>query len=328
MKWYPPPPSRRRGPCMFSHLITHSGAFHADELFATSVLRVLAPEAPLIRTRCSETIAALRDAGGIVYDIGHTYDHAQRIYDHHQENPSLRPLQTNVAVPYSAFGLIWMHYGDAYLKTLFPDMDDAARAKTAQRIDSQFVSRIDMGDNGVFPSTEEGLQHPMSISKVLETFNLAFDSPAAEEDAAFLRALDVAGAILHARASTTYAEMRSQQVARRAIRARTDPRVVVLPQGMPYMNALKALRADDVLYVLMPNRTETEWMLVAVRQQNGKNGCRKPLPATWAGKRDHDLAALTGVADAIFCHNGRFLAAAKSLEGAKALLHLALKEPG
>ena len=51
---------------------------------------------------------------------------------------------------------------------------------------------------------------------------------------------------------------------------------------------------------------------------------RKDLPAAWAGLRDVDLQAVTGVDDAIFCHNGRFLIVAKTLEGARALAKLAL----
>jgi uncharacterized UPF0160 family protein len=49
------------------------------------------------------------------------------------------------------------------------------------------------------------------------------------------------------------------------------------------------------------------------------------LPAAWAGLRDDALASVTGVADATFCHNGRFIAAVKSYQGARALASLALQ---
>jgi uncharacterized UPF0160 family protein len=52
---------------------------------------------------------------------------------------------------------------------------------------------------------------------------------------------------------------------------------------------------------------------------------RADLPLSWAGLRDAELAAVTGVADAGFCHNGRFIAAAKSFEGIRAMANLALK---
>jgi len=53
---------------------------------------------------------------------------------------------------------------------------------------------------------------------------------------------------------------------------------------------------------------------------------RADLPASWAGLRDAELAAVTGVADAGFCHNGRFIAAAKSYEGIHAMALQALKD--
>ena len=53
---------------------------------------------------------------------------------------------------------------------------------------------------------------------------------------------------------------------------------------------------------------------------------RADLPASWAGLRDADLAAVTGVPDAKFCHNGRFIAAAKSYEGIRQLARLALQD--
>jgi uncharacterized UPF0160 family protein len=52
---------------------------------------------------------------------------------------------------------------------------------------------------------------------------------------------------------------------------------------------------------------------------------RADLPEAWAGLRDAELAAVTGVPDAGFCHNGRFIASAKSYEGIRAMAALALK---
>jgi len=51
---------------------------------------------------------------------------------------------------------------------------------------------------------------------------------------------------------------------------------------------------------------------------------RKNFPEAWAGKRDGELARATGVPDALFCHTNRFLAVAKTKEGALALAKLAI----
>jgi len=50
------------------------------------------------------------------------------------------------------------------------------------------------------------------------------------------------------------------------------------------------------------------------------------FPESWAGKNGKELAEITGVEDAIFCHNARFICSAKSKEGAMKLAQMALEE--
>jgi uncharacterized UPF0160 family protein len=50
----------------------------------------------------------------------------------------------------------------------------------------------------------------------------------------------------------------------------------------------------------------------------------KLLPAKWAG-RQKDFADISDVQDALYCHNGCFLAEANSLEGADRLAGIALE---
>ena len=49
------------------------------------------------------------------------------------------------------------------------------------------------------------------------------------------------------------------------------------------------------------------------------------FPESWAGKRGEELAKITGVPDAVFCHDNRFLAVTKSKEGAVKLAQLAIE---
>ena len=50
----------------------------------------------------------------------------------------------------------------------------------------------------------------------------------------------------------------------------------------------------------------------------------KLLPAKWGGKQK-DFADITEVQDALYCHNGCFLAEANSLEGVGKLAGIALE---
>ncbi len=51
---------------------------------------------------------------------------------------------------------------------------------------------------------------------------------------------------------------------------------------------------------------------------------RLGLPERWAGLRDAELAAVSGVADSVFCHLNLFIGGARSFEGAVQMAALAL----
>ena len=59
-----------------------------------------------------------------------------------------------------------------------------------------------------------------------------------------------------------------------------------------------------------------------VVDQEGKT--RKYLPKEWAGKENKELVSATGVEDAIFCHTGRFIAVAGSIEGIIQMAEIAI----
>ena len=71
---------------------THSGKFHADDVFSSALLLYLNPEITILRgNRVPD------DFDGIVFDIG------RGKYDHHQKDSRIREN----GVPYAAFGLLW-----------------------------------------------------------------------------------------------------------------------------------------------------------------------------------------------------------------------------
>jgi len=131
------------------YLITHSGGFHADELLSSAVLKFLYPKAKIIRSREQKWITPSSDK--IIYDVGADYNSGIKIFDHHQR-PS--PLRKD-AQPFSSFGLIWKHYGKAFLeknKILAEDIDDIHL-----EFDTKFVLPIDLLDNGAINLSSEAL---------------------------------------------------------------------------------------------------------------------------------------------------------------------------
>ncbi len=131
-----------------THLVTHSGGFHADELLSSVILTRLFPEAELIRSRDKAWITPGEDR--IIYDVGGQFDAAAQIFDHHQRPNPLR----EDGQPYSSFGLIWKQYGRDYLRAMdVPEHDIEAIHGS---FDRGFVLPVDMLDNGTVNAAEAG----------------------------------------------------------------------------------------------------------------------------------------------------------------------------
>jgi uncharacterized UPF0160 family protein len=82
----------------------------------------------------------------------------------------------------------------------------------------------------------------------------------------------------------------------------------------------------DVLFVVYPDSTDDQYQIRSVPVSPDSFHARADLPAEWAGLRDDALANVCGVADAVFCHNARFIGGAQSQGGALKMAQKALEE--
>jgi len=96
----------------------------------------------------------------------------------------------------------------------------------------------------------------------------------------------------------------------------------------PYQYEQVVSSKPYILLVVHPKRQDGTWAVETARDNIRSYQSRIDLPEEWAGKRDAELAEITGVKDAVFCHRGRFIAVAKSKEGVIKLAHLALEKAG
>jgi uncharacterized UPF0160 family protein len=298
-----------------THLVTHSGGFHADELLSTVVLSQLFPKATLVRSRDAEMTSP--GAGKLIYDVGRAYDAEAGIFDHHQRPNPLRPD----GQPYSSFGLIWAHFGRAFLQALaVPDADIEALHLA---IDESFVLPIDLLDNGAMEPSGAGPLAGLLLPTLLETLKPVFDDRGpGRDDAAFQAALPVARAFLEAAVRTKAAKRRAEAVVQQAIAAAGAARVLELPMGMPFRAAIERAGADHLLFVVHPR--DGDWALNTIRKGGDTFESRADLPASWAGLTDAALEQASGVAGAKFCHNARFIAVADSRDAVLAMAEKAV----
>ena len=284
-----------------THLVTHSGGFHADELLSSVILTRLFPRATLHRSRDRHWISPAADK--IIYDVGGAYDASAQIFDHHQRPGPLR----GDGQPFSSFGLIWAHYGRAYLAQLDVPADDIDAIHAM--FDRKFVLPIDLLDNGAMEPSVAGPLSILTLPSLLESLKPVFDdtSPTADDDA-FLTALPIARSFIEAQIRALAAKARARAIVMDAIaKAGTSP-ILELPMGMPYRAALDQTGADHILFVVHPRGTD--WTLGGIKLSDDTFDQRADLPASWAGLTDAALEVACGVKGAKFCHNARFIAVA------------------
>jgi uncharacterized UPF0160 family protein len=68
-----------------------------------------------------------------------------------------------------------------------------------------------------------------------------------------------------------------------------------------------------------------QWRIQTVPVELGSFEDRKSLPKQWAGLSDKALKDATGIDDAMFCHNGLFIAGAESFESTMKMASIALE---
>jgi uncharacterized UPF0160 family protein len=300
-----------------THLVTHSGGFHADELLSSVVLTQLFPQARLLRSRDKQWITPAADK--IIYDVGGDFNADAQIFDHHQRPSPLRDDDQ----PYSSFGLIWAHYGRAYLAAM--DVPAADIDAIHITFDTKFVLPIDLLDNGAIDPSVAGPLSILTLPALLGSLKPVFDdaSPTADDDA-FFTALPIARSFVEALVRNLAAKARAQSIVMAAIeRAGTSP-VLELPMGMPYRSALDKAEADHILFVVNPRGDD--WALGGIKISNDTFEQRADLPASWAGLTDDALEAASGVKGAKFCHNARFIAVANSRAAILEMANLAVAE--
>lgn len=301
-----------------THLVTHSGGFHADELLSSVILTQLFPAAEIVRSRDKAWITPAE--GRIIYDVGGQCDAVARIFDHHQKpNPVREDGQ-----PYSAFGLIWAQYGRDYLRAL--DVPEHDIEEIHSTLDRGFVLPVDLLDNGAVEASAPGsLFSGLTLPLLLESLMPAFDDLEGDaEDRAFSKAVLIARAFVEGRIRHAAAKRRAEGVVAEAIAATGEERILELPMGMPFRACVEAAGADHLLFVVHPRGSD--WVLTTIRTGDDTFENRADLPLAWAGLTDEALEAASGVSGAKFCHNGRFIAVASSHEGIRQMAEMAVAE--
>jgi uncharacterized UPF0160 family protein len=308
-------------------IVTHGGKFHADDAWALAVLKVLFPECEIARTRDP----ALIEAADFAVDVGGIWDPATGRFDHHQKGFSAtRPT----GVPYASAGLVWKEYGARCVSALAAahtghQLTDDSAQQIAYAIDADIVQYLDLSDVGAAKNAPGGY----GLSAVISGFNPNWldeqrvgygDGAEAYRLSQFQRAMAVLTDIMINSVKYRVGALLALEQVRQAEVLEGGRMLFLKNSALPWSTVVRK-EMPKVLFVISHSLSEQRYLIHTVPVSTESFEARADLPGPWAGLRDAELAAVTGVPDATFCHNGRFIAAARSFEGIRIMAKQALQ---
>ena len=256
---------------------THSGKFHADDVFSAALLLYLNPEITITRgNRVPE------DFDGIVFDIG------RGRYDHHQKDSRVREN----GIAYAAFGLLWEELGSEILGE-----------ELAQKFDEAFVQPLDNNDN-----TGEKNE----LASLIGNFNPTWDAEGSNDEA-FFQAVSVAGMILENKfdryRGNERADKRVEEIYERHMQAfmteKTQRGCKILDSCRSLYQCQKFLSETPVAFVIFPSNRGGYCIQPQKKEYSMNYKCS--FPSEWLGLENEELQEVTGLKTAGFCHKGGFL---------------------
>lgn len=292
-----------------ANCITHSGTFHADEVFATVLLSLVLDNINILRINEVDESKIYKEA--IIYDVG------LGELDHHQAGGNGK---RNNGISYAACGLIWKKYGIRILENIGISSDNIDYL--FNKIDKNLIQFIDANDNGITPSIKTDYKY-ISLASIIASFNPNWDEDV-DADIRFMDAINLAKIVVKNEFESEISKLKAKSKVENAINC-SENDIMILDEFMPWKEFIlesNLNKAKDILYVVFPSN-RGGYNVYAVPKEEGSFENRKSFPKEWAGLRDENLQKVTGVKTARFCHTACFICTAETKEDAMKLANLA-----
>jgi len=286
---------------------THSGKFHADDVMATAILKLLVGDIKVTRTRDEDILRKL----DFVYDI------SLGKFDHHQLNKEVR--ENNI--PYAACGLVWREFGSRVIQRFDSQLDENDIISIFDYVDRNLVQGIDAIDNGIDIKSAIKV---ISISDIIQNFNPTWDSNGSRDDA-FEEAVLYATQVIKRIISRQVSVIKARIIVDDAYKNRNINEIMILKIGCPWLQQLlKIDRNNEVLFVITPDDKNDEYKIQTVKKTVDTFEARKDILEAIRGKSSEEINSIIKIDDAIFCHKAGFIASTISVESAIKIAKLSL----
>ncbi len=308
-------------------IATHDGTFHADETTACAILTYLYDNNTIIRSRDSLEL----EKADIIIDVSNQND--DKHFDHHSKDFTL--CRDN-GIKYATAGLMWKKFGIDYLKLVAKkELEFTPSAKVIQnaflRIDENFMSMIDLNDNGQLTSYVEKISSPKNeseqaiVDELNELYQASPDIPyivammnlpnqtGADQDKAFLNTVKMLRTIL---LNSAINALSTESGIEKVLEFYKGGPMLIMHERLPWTSAvLNNLDIfKDCLIAVYPDR-KLRWRVQSLpmsKAQRFKN--RLSAPVAWRGLNDKDLDAITGLKNTTFIHKSGFTGGASTFE--------------
>ena len=293
------------------NLGTHNGIFHCDEVVGIAILEIahMNTDAYVVRTRNLDELDKL----DIVIDIG------GGIFDHHMAGFDVcRPTGEK----YASAGLVWREFAEEAIKNVMTEasisIDDDEIKAIKEQIDKEVIISVDMEDNGEKISSHIFSFIPKFLPSWMETPNY---------DDAFIRVEAIVFGIMKEIIKDKVIQVATKKELQKRYDCINDGILEIPAQTMPWLEEVVSYNEScdyRVKFVIFPYPAGG-WAAQSVPPSiEEKFKQLISFPKKWAGGNANTLPEISGIQDAIFCHNRCFFVRAKTKESILEMCRIAM----
>lgn len=290
-------------------IFTHAGIFHADDCFAIVIAYLACGFKPTVE-RVRELPKDFNPEEDLAVDVGGVFYPQQNIYDHHFKGGN----SDNMA----ATGKLWSVVGEMI----------CGSKRVADRVYLTLLGSIDRADLGILDWTPVSPEwRHVSMSQFISGLNPSFGTDPKEVRHIFAQTIKFCEMALKNAISQAKEFIEMQDIVGSA--SWPYPEVLVLQKGGQWKeHVCNDSNFESLLYVIFPS-DRGGYNIQCVPPSSESFKMRKPLPEVWAGLRGEQLNNILGnkltVSSSLFCHDGRFIGGAETLEETLELAKIAIQ---
>ncbi len=302
-------------------ILTHSGIFHADDIFATATINLYFKnkdkKIKIIHKRSFKPEDI--EKADMVYDVGMVYNPKELRFDHHQNDAKL--VRPN-GIPYAAFGLVFKHFGPELISMMSGNKNKNFIKDCYEIVEKRLIQHVDGMDNGTL--TYRQVFKGVDIATIDNYFqmckvNIKSDKPK-DIDKKFFELVKFAETFLENVVMYSINAGVEKKLAIKAYKKAKDKRVIVCDKFYNY----NFNKFPEPLLTVYPD-SRGNWSAKVVEKGDELYDARFYFPESWRGLVDENLDKITGIESGKFCHKTGFMAVHKTKEGILEMVYEAFK---